>query len=94
MLGTFRSQSVNFVVYYKSMKHFLKHIEIDPTVMVGKPVVRGTRIPVHLILNLLAQGYDTKRILMAYPTLKAEDITAVLQFAATRLAREETYTNA
>ncbi len=76
------------------MKQFLKHIEIDPAVMVGKPVVRGTRIPVYVVLNLLAQGYDTKRILKAYPALKAEHITAALQFAATRMAREESYTNA
>lgn len=49
-------------------------IEINPRVMVGKPVIAGTRVPVYLILDLLAQGYTIKRLLKAYPALCVEDV--------------------
>lgn len=71
------------------MKNLLDRIEINPEIMVGKPVVAGTRIPVYLILDLLAQGNTQEKILEAYPSLKKEDILAALQFAARRFEREE-----
>jgi uncharacterized protein (DUF433 family) len=64
-------------------------IIVDPTILVGKPVVRGTRIPVSLILNLLRHGYDFDRILQAYPVLTTEDIQAAIQYAEARVQREE-----
>ena len=64
------------------MNLYKDRIEVNPKVMLGKAVVKGTRIPVYLILKLLAQGYDTKRIIKAYPILTREDITAVLYYAA------------
>lgn len=64
-------------------------IVLDPKVLVGKPIIRGTRIPVHLILNLLANGYTFNRILKAYPNLTEEDIKAAVKYSEKRLAREE-----
>ena len=52
-------------------------------------MIAGTRIPVSLILNLLAHGYDAARILQAYPALTAEDIHAALAYAQARLDRME-----
>ena len=51
-----------------------KLITVDPNVLVGKPVIRGTRIPVHLVLNLLAHSYDFARIIEAYPVLNEAQI--------------------
>ena len=48
----------------------------DPQICSGKPCIRGTRIPVHLILDLLAAGEDHVGILRAYPNIKGEDISA------------------
>lgn len=64
-------------------------IVVDPHVLAGKPVVRGTRIPVSLILNLLAHGYDFDRIVGAYPILSRDDVRAAIEYAAARLEREE-----
>jgi uncharacterized protein (DUF433 family) len=57
-------------------------IEINPKIMMGKPVIRGTRIPVYVILNLLAEGYDFDGIIREYPDLTPKDILAVLEYAA------------
>ena len=54
-------------------------IEVNPEILVGKPVIAGTRIPVYLILNLLAHGYDFERIVQAYPILEKADIKAVIE---------------
>jgi uncharacterized protein (DUF433 family) len=59
-----------------------KRIVIDPKIMRGKPVIRGTRIPVYVILNLLAEEYDYKKTMKEYPDLKKEDILAAIKFAA------------
>ncbi len=59
----------------------LDRIEINPHILGGKPVIKGTRIPVYLILELLQADYDFEKILDAYPTLEREDIRAVLEYA-------------
>ncbi len=64
-------------------------IEVNPKILVGKPVIAGTRIPVHLILNLLAHGYDFERIIQAYPILEKADIKAAVGYAEKRLSGEE-----
>ncbi len=66
-------------------------IEINPHILCGKPVIKGTRIPVYLILNLLASGYDHARIIEAYPVLGEADITAALDYAGQRLRYEEVH---
>ena len=67
------------------MNDLLQRIEIDPKVMVGKPVIRGTRIPVELILEKLAAGLSSEDLRRSYPRLAAEDISAALLFAAQSL---------
>ena len=65
-------------------------IEINPKVMLGKPVIRGTRIPVELILRKLSEGAAEKDLANAYPRLTREDIQAAIGYAADTLAHEET----
>ena len=62
-------------------------IEINPEVMVGKPVIRGTRITVELILRRFAEGYALSDILEDYPHLSADDVHAALAYAADAVAR-------
>jgi uncharacterized protein (DUF433 family) len=64
-------------------------IEINPRVMLGKPVIRGTRIPVELILRKLSEGASHADLLDAYPTLRREDIQAAMRYAADTIAHEE-----
>jgi len=59
-----------------------KHISVDPNVCFGKPVIRGTRIWVALILDNLAEGVSEEELLRAYPQLTRDDIRAALAFAA------------
>ncbi len=65
-----------------------ERIEIDPNVMLGKPVVRGTRIPVELIIRKLSEGLTEEDLFDAYPRLQKEDIQAALAYAADSLAHE------
>lgn len=64
-------------------------IEINPAVMVGKPVIRGTRIPVELVLRRLSEGATEAELLDAYPRLTVEDLRAALAYAAETIALEE-----
>jgi len=66
-----------------------RHVEIRPDVMMGKACLKGTRIPVYLVLEKLAAGETVEQILEAYPQLTREHVNAALQYAA-RLACEET----
>lgn len=63
----------------------MERIEINPHVMVGKPVIRGTRLTVEYILSLLAHGATTQEILDEYPGLAVEDVQACLLFAVKAL---------
>ncbi len=67
----------------------MKKIIVDPEILAGKPVLENTRIPVYLILNLLANGYDFDRIVEAYPALEKEDIKAAVEYSENRMKREE-----
>lgn len=71
--------------------HFSARINVDPRVLVGKPVIKGTRIPVSLILNLVAHGASFAAIIDDYPILTEEDIRAALLYAAACLDREEVW---
>jgi uncharacterized protein (DUF433 family) len=66
----------------KTKEELLERIVVDPEVMVGKPVIKGTRVPVYLILELLAQGLTVEEILKDYPHLTRDDVAAVLLCAA------------
>lgn len=63
-------------------------IDINPEVMLGKPVIRGTRITVELLLRKLSEGATEADLLDAYPHLTREDIQAAIAYAADRVARE------
>jgi uncharacterized protein (DUF433 family) len=67
----------------------LERIEINPEIMLGKPVIRGTRITVELLLRKLGEGASERDILAAYPRLTLDDIRAAQRFAADLVAREE-----
>ena len=74
------------------MEELSDRVVIDPEVLSGKPDIKGTRIPVYLILELLGSGMTEKEILDEYPTLKEEDIKAALLYASKCLENEETIT--
>ncbi|MGH7575890.1 MAG: DUF433 domain-containing protein [Longimicrobiales bacterium] len=67
------------------------YVEVNPKVMMGKPVVRGTRITVENILERLGAGETVEDILEAYPQLSAEEIQGALAFAAEALSGEVVY---
>jgi uncharacterized protein (DUF433 family) len=67
------------------------HIETKPEVLAGKPVVTGTRIPVELVVELLAQEWTTEEIVGQYPALSREDIQACLHYPSERLKSERVY---
>ena len=64
-------------------------IVVDPKIMLGKHVIRGTRIPVELVLRKLGEGATETQLLDAYPQLTREDIHAAMTYAAEALAHEE-----
>lgn len=66
-------------------------ITLNPRIMAGKPVIAGTRIPVELIVRMVAQGIPEQEILAEYPRLQPEDIRAALTYAAQVLADEEVF---
>jgi len=68
-----------------------KRIEINTNILMGKPVIKGTRIPVYIILNFLAHDYNFERIIKAYPVLKKQDIRAALEYSEKRLKGEEIF---
>jgi uncharacterized protein (DUF433 family) len=70
------------------MESPIGRITVDPEICHGKPVIRGLRYPVSMVLELLAGGMTREEILADYPDLEAEDVTACLVFAA-RLANVE-----
>ena len=66
----------------KMRKELLNRIIVNPKIMVGKPIIKGTRIPVDLIVKLIAQGMNAEDILEDYPNLKRDDIKAALFYSA------------
>ena len=69
-----------------------ERIVIDPEILVGKPVVKGTRLAVEFIIDLLAQGWSEADILENYPGVSHEDIQACLKYASETLKLEKVYT--
>jgi uncharacterized protein (DUF433 family) len=67
------------------------YIEVNPRIMMGKPVIKGTRLTVELILQSLSAGESTDNLLTSYPRLTKEAISAALAFAADALKGEKTY---
>jgi uncharacterized protein (DUF433 family) len=69
-------------------------ITLDPAVLVGKPIIRGTRISVEFVLELMAAGWSTADILASYPGLESEDIQACLAYARDVVSSERVYPTA
>lgn len=68
---------------------YKKHIERNPAIMLGKPIIKGTRITVELLMRKLADGYSIGDLLQSYPHLTKEQILAALEYAADMIANEE-----
>jgi len=71
-------------------KEIFKRISSDPDILHGKPCIKGTRIPVYLIVSLVAEGVSVNEIVKDYPSLSPEDIRAAVKYAA-KLAEYEAY---
>jgi uncharacterized protein (DUF433 family) len=72
-------------------KTLLKRIVVDPKIMLGKPVIKGARLPVEIIVEKVAYGATIDDLRKDYPFLKEDDIRAALLYAAKRIANEEIY---
>jgi uncharacterized protein (DUF433 family) len=68
-----------------------ERIELNPEILAGKPVIKGSRLAVELIVDLLAQGWSEEAILKNYPGLAREDISACLNYASAALRDEKVY---
>jgi len=68
-----------------------ERISIDPGIMCGKPCIQGTRIPIYIILNLMAAGYSIEKVLETYPKLTKEDVLAAISYAGSITEHEESY---
>jgi uncharacterized protein (DUF433 family) len=66
-------------------------IVIDPAILVGKPVIRGTRISVEFVIDLLAEGWSNQQILASYPHLIEADISACLRYVGAMMKQERVY---
>lgn len=69
----------------------LTRIEVNPAILTGKPIIRGTRIPIELIIKLVAQRWTDDQIIQEYPMLKKEDIQEALLYAQRLIQNEEIY---
>ena len=72
-------------------KKYLSRIIVNPRFLAGKPVIKGTRIPVDLILKLLAQGEEIADLLMDYPNLTKDDVRAALWYGSEVVRSEEVF---
>ena len=68
-----------------------ERIELNPDVLAGKPVVRGTRLAVAFVVELLADGWSQDAVLREYPGLTGEDVQACLRYSSERLQAEQVF---
>ncbi len=68
-----------------------ERIVVDPKILVGKPVIRGTRIAVEFLIELLAEGWTREQVLKNYPQLTPDDIQAALHYATEALKEEQVF---
>jgi len=74
--------------------NYKTHIERNPEIMLGKPIIKGTRITVELLKRKLAGGFSIQDLLESYPHLTQEQILAALEYAADVIANEESLESA
>ncbi len=77
--------------YNGRMVRWQDHIAVDPNVLVGKPIVRGTRLSVEFIMGLLARGWSHERILAEYDQLTDDDLLACLAYAQHAVELEQSF---
>ena len=70
-----------------------ERITVDPRVLVGKPIIKGTRISVEFVIDLLGRGWTVERVLQEYDHLTPEDVQACLAYAGETLKSERVYLN-
>jgi uncharacterized protein (DUF433 family) len=75
----------------KMHRDWQERIVVDPKVLVGKPLILGTRLSVEFILDLLANDWTIEQVLSEYPQLEREDVMAVLKYAAEMAKEEKVY---
>ncbi|MBE7492376.1 MAG: DUF433 domain-containing protein [Planctomycetes bacterium] len=68
-----------------------ERIEVNPRILVGKPVIKGTRISVELVLDLLSSGATVDDVVRDYPHITRDDVLACVAFAAATIRSERTY---
>jgi len=73
---------------------YFDRVVVDPEIMVGKPVFKGTRIPLYIVLDLIGDGIPEEEIIKIYPDITDEDIKAALKFASMMMERQEIYETA
>jgi len=69
--------------------NYKTHIERNPEIMLGKPIIKGTRITVELLIRKLAGGFSVEELLISYPNLTKAQILAALEYVADVIANEE-----
>jgi len=69
-------------------QHLKERVTADPDIMLGKPIIKGTRITVELILRKLSEGMSVEELLEAYPSLTKEDVLAALSYSADVISEE------
>jgi uncharacterized protein (DUF433 family) len=84
-------QETRVVITLYNLAMWQQHIHLDPAILSGKPVVRGTRLAVEFVLGLLAQGWSEQQVLENYPGLTSADVRACLAYAQELLAIERAY---
>lgn len=77
-------------VELRDMEKLLERVAVDTNVLAGKPVIRGTRIPVYLVVELMATGMSVDDVVKEYPELQEDDVKAALLYASKLLERETT----
>ncbi|MCK4766068.1 MAG: DUF433 domain-containing protein [Candidatus Aminicenantes bacterium] len=75
-------------------KTYFDRIVVDPEIMIGKPVFKGTRIPIYIILDLVGDGVKGEKITEIYPNLTGADINAAIKFASLMMERQVLYETA
>jgi len=75
------------------MLDWQERITLDPKILAGKPVVKGTRLAVEFVIDLLANGWTETEILSNYPRLRSEDILACLWYVSSLMKSEKVYPN-
>ncbi len=73
------------------MVEWRERIEVNPEVMTGKPVIKGSRLTVDHVIELLAEGWSTEQITEEYPGITAEDVAACLAYASEVIKSEKVY---